>query len=521
MNDFTYEEVMQALRNADAAGDVEAATRLAQIAYEMTQEKPLSAGDVAIGAIRNLPGSTLNLLTDLATAVTSPIQTAKTVLDLGAGVLQAVLPESIVQAVGEDKPSREVARKVGEFYKDRYGSVEGAKRAIANDPAGVLADAATVLYGSGAALRAVPGAGQAAAATQRAGAAIDPLAAIGRGLGVALPSIAGMTTGAGGEAIRQAFEAGRAGGERARMFRENISGLADQENVLSAAKQNLAVLRDVKSQQYRSGMVNISKDKSVLDFAGIDQALSAAEKRTKFKGQVKDQAAFAKVTEVKELVDNWKALDPTEYHTPEGLDALKQSVGAILEGLDPKTNSYNTVNQVYGSIKSEIVKQAPVYANVMRDYTRSLDQIREVERALSLGNKASADTAMRKLQSLMRDNVQTNYGQRVKLAKQLEEQGGQMMMPGIAGQALQSVVPRGMSQVTGTGLTGYLGFQGMLPQAVAAAVMSSPRLMGETAYGLGMAARPVAAAGSRAPFLLTPELYNLLIQSGQVQQLQE
>ena len=28
----TYEEVMQALRNADAAGDVEAATRLAQIA---------------------------------------------------------------------------------------------------------------------------------------------------------------------------------------------------------------------------------------------------------------------------------------------------------------------------------------------------------------------------------------------------------------------------------------------------------------------------------------------------------
>jgi hypothetical protein len=32
MDDFTYEEVMQALRNADAAGDVDAARRLAQIA---------------------------------------------------------------------------------------------------------------------------------------------------------------------------------------------------------------------------------------------------------------------------------------------------------------------------------------------------------------------------------------------------------------------------------------------------------------------------------------------------------
>jgi hypothetical protein len=518
----TYEEVMQALRNADAAGDVEAATRLAQIASQMRpQQRSLSAGDVAAGAIRNFPESFMGLVSDLATAVTSPVQTAKTVLDLGAGVLQAILPESLVQAVGEDKPSREVARKVGKFYVERYGSVEGAKKAIAEDPAGVLADAATVLYGAGGALRAVPGASQAAATTQRLGATIDPLAAATRGISTVVPPVLGMTTGAGGGAIQQAFEAGRAGGERARMFRENITGAVPQENVLTAAKQNLAVLRNMKSEQYRSGMVNIAKDNTVLSFDGIDSALAKAEKRTKFKGRVTDAAAFDKVSEAKTLVDDWKALTPEEYHTPEGMDALKQSVGAILEGLDPKTNAYNTINDVYGSIKGEIVKQAPVYANVMSDYTKATDQIREIEKALSLGNKASADTAMRKLQSLMRDNVQTNYGQRVSLAKQLEEQGGQMMMPGIAGQALQSIVPRGMSQVTGGGLTGYLGFQGMLPQAAAAAAMSSPRLMGEAAYGLGMAARPVSAAGTRAPFVLTPELYNLLIQSGQVQQLQE
>jgi hypothetical protein len=516
----TYDEVMQALRNADAAGDTAAATRLAEIASSMAPQKTMTAGDVATGAVRNFPSSVLGLVSNLATAVTSPIETAKSVLDLGAGILQAALPERLVQAIGEDPNSREVARKVGEFYVDRYGSVEGVKKAVAEDPAGVLADAATVLYGGGAALRAA-GAAAPAAAVQRAGSAIDPLAVIGRGAVGALAPIAGMTTGAGGEAIRQAFEAGRAGGERGRMFRENITGVTDPENVLNAAKQNLSVLRDMKSEQYRSGMVNISKDKTTLSFDGIDKSLADAEKRTKFKGQIKDQAAFDEITKTRELVDNWKTLDPAEYHTPEGLDALKQSVGAILEGLDPKTNSYNTINQVYNSIKTEIVKQAPVYANVMRDYTQSMDQIKEVERALSLGNKASADTAMRKLQSLMRDNVQTNYGQRVRLAKQLEQQGGQMMMPGIAGQALQSVVPRGMSQVTGGGLTGYLGLTGQLPQAAASAALSSPRIMGEAAYGLGTLARPVSAAGQRAPFILTPELYNLLIQSGQVQQTQE
>ena len=341
---------------------------------------------------------------------------------------------------------------------------------------------------------------------------------VGRGASSLAKNTLGMTTGAGAETFGTAYRAGKEGGTS---FLDNMRGNVPMTDVLDSAKDALSKMRVDRGNQYRSGMVDIANDKSVINFAPIENAVNSLKTMGSFKGQVINKNAAGTVDEVSGLVNQWKNLDPAEYHTPEGLDALKQSVGAILEGLDPKTNSYNTVNQVYGAIKSEIVKQAPVYANVMRDYTRSLDQIREVERALSLGNKASADTAMRKLQSLMRDNVQTNYGQRVKLAKQLEEQGGQMMMPGIAGQALQSVVPRGMSQVTGTGLTGYLGFQGMLPQAAAAAVMSSPRLMGETAYGLGMAARPVAAAGSRAPFLLTPELYNLLIQSGQVQQLQE
>jgi hypothetical protein len=481
----------------------------------------MTAGEVATTAITNIPRSAVGLARDIYTAVTSPLQTAKTVLDLGAGILQEVLPQSIVQAVGEDKASRQVAQQVGKFYVDRYGSVEGAKKAIAEDPVGVLADAATILYGGGAAMKAVPATQKIGAATQRAGSMIDPLAATARGVAgvtrATIPSVLGMTTGAGGESIRQAFKAGQEGGERSRQFRENITGSTAPENILNAAKQNLNVLRDMKSQQYRSGMVNISKDKSVLSFDGIDKALVDAEKRTKFKGQIKDESAFDEVSKAKEIVADWKSLDPAEYHTPEGMDALKQSVGSLLEKLDVKTNSYNTINEVYGAIKSEIVKQAPVYANVMRDYTQSIDQIKEVERALSLGNKASADTAMRKLQSLMRDNVQTNYGQRVRLAQQLEQQGGQMMMPGIAGQALQSYVPRGMSQVTGGGLTSYLGLTGQIPQAVGMAAISSPRLMGEAAYRAGQVAQGMDRVGQVAPFILTPELYNLLAQSGETE----
>ena len=54
-----------------------------------------------------------------------------------------------------------------------------------------------------------------------------------------------------------------------------------------------------------------------------------------------------------------------------------------------------------------------------------LDLVNQIQKSLSLNDKASVDTAMRKLQSLTRNNVQTNYGQRVKLAEELSKYGGQ------------------------------------------------------------------------------------------------
>lgn len=515
----TLEEVMTALRNADQAGDVAAAERLAQIANQLMQQKPKQS--VAEQALRNLPSSTANLFADLFTAITNPVQTAKSVIDLGAGILQSVAPESLVQMIGEDKPSREVARKVGEFYAKRYGSVEGAKKAIAEDPAGVMADLSTVLYGGGAALRAAPQTARAGQIVSQVGSYVDPLAIAGRGVksvASAVTPIIGQTTGAGAESIRQAYQAGKEGGERAQQFRSNLTGQADATEILNIAKSNLSALREQRGDRYRSGMIDISKDKTQLSFDSIENAIKSAENRTKYKGKVKDQEALNALEQAKSLVDDWKNSDPVEYHTPEGLDALKQSVGSILEKLDPRQNAYNTVNQVYDSIRSAIVKQAPVYANTMQDYLKSTELIREAEKALSLNNKASADTALRKLLSLVRDNVQTNYGARTKTAMQLEDVGGQMMMPGIAGQALQSFVPRGIQGATAIPAAGSLTYMAGGPGAgIASLLASSPRLMGESAYGLGMASRAFEPVRRQAPFMLTPELYNLLTQSGELQ----
>jgi len=184
------------------------------------------------------------------------------------------------------------------------------------------------------------------------------------------------------------------------------------------------------------------------------------------------------------VVDEWKTLDPAQFHTPEGLDALKQKLGGILEGIPFEEKTARTAaNKVYNATKSEIEAQAPTYAKVMKGYQAASDQISEIERALSLGKKASNDTAMRKLQSLMRNNVQTNYGNRLTLANALEDKGGVDLLPSLAGQALSSVTPRSLSGQIGAGATMFNAMSN--PLSLAALPLQSPRLVGSLAYGAG------------------------------------
>ncbi len=190
------------------------------------------------------------------------------------------------------------------------------------------------------------------------------------------------------------------------------------------------------------------------------------------------------------LTDAWKQLDPVEFHTPEGLDKLKQKVGAILEDIpfEQKT-ALTAVNEVYNGIKNEIKKQAPTYAKTMQAYSEATDLIREIERTLSQGKNASVDTQMRKLQSVMRNNVNTNYGQRMSLVKQLEEAGGRQMMPALAGQALSNYAPRGLQGASSIPTALLAGSLFGTPLAGASLATSSPRLMGEAAYGAGRVAK--------------------------------
>ena len=303
-------------------------------------------------------------------------------------------------------------------------------------------------------------------------------------------NVLGMATGTGAESVRTAYQSGKTG---ATGFLDNMRGNVPATDVIDSAKSALGQMRMDRAAQYKNGMAGVSADKSVIDFAPIDKAVSAIQSMGNYKGQVINKNSAGVVDEISGLVNQWKSLNPAEYHTPEGLDALKQAISDVRDTTQFGTAARKAADTAYNAVKNEITAQAPTYAKVMKDYSAASEALSEVEKALSLGNKTSADTAMRKLQSLMRNNVNTNYGNRLGLAKTLESNGADLLAP-LAGQAMSSWTPRGIQQATnGAALLAAYPTGGA---SLAAMPLTSPRMIGEAAYKLGAANRGIANAGS-------------------------
>ena len=488
----------------------------AQPATQQESGSPMTAGQVATGAVMNFPSSLGKMATDVYKAVTNPVDTITSVLDIGAGTLQKLLPDQIVNFVGKDQASIDKANMVKQFYQDRYGSIEGAKKAVATDPAGVLSDMSLFLTG-GASL--APKAGIVSKVLTKGAEVTNPLniavAPIKYGA-KSLPSVLGGTTGAGAMAVEEAFKAGKEGGAKGQAFTENMRGTADRLQVLEDTKANLQAMIKQQQDAYRSGMVDIKADQSILSFDDIDKALKNATDRVTYKGKVTNNYGMSKVEEAQKLIDDWRNSNPQDFHTPEGLDKLKQSLYDEVIADIPlnKKNTLSAVGDIYNSIKSTIQTQAPTYADTMKAYADTAEQVREIERALSQGKKATADAGMRKLQSVMRDNVNTNYGQRVNMVNQLEATspqfgGGIPIKPALAGQTMSSGWPRGVQGVGTVGTAGLLS-QASNPLAAAYLAASSPRIVGEASYLAGQGARQAGKVTGLFPELDYPTMFNLL-----------
>lgn len=91
------------------------------------------------GFVSNIGESAIKTAQGIVQPLLTPVQTVKDLGNLAIGVAQIAIPGK------QDK--EKFARALGQFYLDRYGSLQKAADTLYSDPVGVIADISTVIGG--------------------------------------------------------------------------------------------------------------------------------------------------------------------------------------------------------------------------------------------------------------------------------------------------------------------------------------------------------------------------------------
>lgn len=404
-----------------------------------------------------------------------------------------VLPYSMAQkAVNAAKAIPQVANVVGKLPSF----------------AAAVAEQSAIGAGTGALLTpSVENRGNAAtwgAATGPLGEIIKPIGKLGGWIG---KEILGLSTGAGPQAIEEAAKAGATGNQQ---FLQNLRGEIPVKDVLQAAQSGLQTLKTQRKNAYKEGIESIKPNQEIvagqplpkpttkLDFNPIENSFKESIDNFKVQGggdiaSSIGEESLKDINKIKSVLDEWKS--KKGLHTAEGLDALKRRIDDLYRN-DMSNEAKSVLSKTRGAVKDTIIKQDKNYATTMRNYEESLSLEHELEQALSLGDRKSVDAAIRRLQSLTRNNANTSFEYRKQLADILKEKSGVDLMPALAGQSLNTYVPRGLHRIipsftAGSGITGAMtiGASGLAP--LATLPLQSPRLVGEAVYQAGKVSRPV------------------------------
>lgn len=507
-------------------------------------------------AYRNAPGDLVDVAKSTYNAFAHPVDTAQALGKVAAGLeaplqmVKVIMPNGQteyqpqpVPETDEQKAARIApANALGEHYSQAYGSIPQALNTFRTKPISAAMDLSTIAMPAGGALARAPGvAGKVGGIVQEAGRMVDPLTTIGeatRGVGNVAENVGshvlGGMTGMTARDVRASGRAGlQPGGSDA--FWSQYTGKGDKAVPVELAESGLNQKIAEKNAEYRSGMHDVSQDRTILlpeDWNRIDSAVAGANEKGRFKGAVVDKGTVAMNAEIKQLVDDWKTLNPdspmfkdvplseltaANFHTPEGIDALKRAVGAVRNSTAPNTVERVAANQAYNAVRKEIIAINPAYAKVMGKYSDMADEVAEIRKGLSLGEKASADTALGKLQSASRQTAQTRG--RAQMVDELAKYEPDLPFA-LAGQNANALAPRGL--VAKLASTGEMGAAGMaaavlhnpavLATLIPAMMASSPRLVGGAAYGGG---RVVGGMKRGAEAIhLNPDTIRMLEQMG-------
>lgn len=479
-----------------------------------TGEIPVS--EVLSGAIENLPGSVQQLVKTTVkpfTSVENFTNAAKSIGTLAEGLIRYAVP-------GGDDPSEKAVEAVGQMYADRFGGLENIKRTIRDDPAGFMADLSFFLGTGGALVSEVAGTGtvgRAAAVVSKVGKALDPLRIAGAVISTPIKLVGKlgkevlgrMLTGKGPDAIQKAFD-------RPPDFVKALKGDISMEDVLRDAKGGLQTLKDDRSAAYTKELAKIKTATKAISISDI-KARMVTKLKDNFRweggfkpdgtldlsGSVFPDVVQRDVQRIYDLVQNWDSVPGRT--TPLGLDTLKRRLDDFFA---PSKNSRSFVTGLRNEVKNKLTSNVRNYRKMTKDYSEASDILNRIEKGLSLGDRGSMDTAIRKLTSVMKGDNKFREG----LLQKLELAADTDFRAQIAGVAMQDLLPSGLvGRLLDVGVASNILYKGIMttePQMFAALLATSPRTVAAFLNVLGKGYRGTSKA-FEAVSSVTPPAFQL------------
>lgn len=475
-----------------------------------------SWGDTLKGAFENAPQSAFGVLDDTARAIVHPIDSAKALGSTARGLYRKaedyLNPNPSVREPADDpervKDLASADALVGD-YKDKYGSMPGFKKRLAEDPFNIGMDVGTVVAPLASATSKVPIAGKIARGAQLVADPLEATTAASRKLMTPLADTMNAGQRAwmalhsqkGVEPYRVLQEAAKIKGpegDRVRgVVKQYMSGDGKPEDIADAATSAFEEIKQNASNNYKAQFSDVMKFARPLPF---DRVTKAAKEMADYANIGHPTAHDAMLADQALQMVKDRFNDPKLPKDMEGFDRMKIDIrnraGDIQDARLKKL-----VEEMANSAKQTIVDSDPKYAQMMEDWQEWIKHANDLKKTLGTGSHTLAEsTLIKKLQSSMKDDRKGEL-----MAKLAETQAGKDLPYMIAGQSLRDKLPHyafGNIANMAPAMIGYGAHMFASPgtammkatAAVPGLLSASPRLSGNMTLGTGAVRRGLSKA---------------------------
>lgn len=467
---------------------------------------------IAKGAVHDVG----EIATGLYNAVSDPVGTAKGIYKLGSGlgskmenyhntfdrITGALPPETTTERATRDK-REELATALINEKAEAYGSWDKAMNTAIDRPLSTMLDISSVINPLGAGVTRVSPLANAGTIAKKTRDAAGFVTAGG----------AGLLSGRNPMTYVESYKAGARGGEPYATLVGNRTQSIPQDTVIADMKTARDTVKDIRNAEYQAGIKGTAEDGRPIDVSPIithaDELIPSLygpggmPDMYNPKGRPKaSDTAINAAKQVQEEIGRYGgprlgpdgSLVGLNLETPMQLDALKQRLQGIAgeHVMNPEASRIPTA--AADKVRQTIIAQSPSYEKVMDAYGGTSNLLTDIDASLGLGNRTSVDTALRKAGAVMRRDASS--GTRTQNAKELAAMGpaGERIMPALAGQATNQILPDNFAKLAATMLLGG-GAYATNPWLLALAPFASPLVSGATAGYYGRAVGGARKAG--------------------------